>query len=190
MSRRSSLPAWAVSDAEVVAAVFLHFCDASFSPLAVSDDHRFSSARFFDATAGTPVKLPPGKAEVCLIRKSFSPTHFAVVVADPRSHVLTELAVEAGRQNVFEAILLFLLVLQKHLQQHHGSDTIALTKTTSSSSATTTTSAPGAAIPGSGPGSVSAAHVRGVLEDVFGTADPLQRLLLHGHHYQDDLYRR
>jgi hypothetical protein len=180
-SRRPALPAWAVFDAEIIAATFLHFCDASFSPLAVSDDHRFSSARFIDASAGTPLKLPPGKADVCLIRTSFSPTHFNVAVADPRSHALTELAVEAGRQNVFEAVLLFLLVLQQQQQQQSlGSEA--------------SQSRPGAVgkeggVLGSGPGSASAAHVRGVLEDVFGTADPLQRLLLRGHHYQDDLYR-
>jgi hypothetical protein len=178
-----------VSDAEIVAAVFLHFCDASFSPLAISDDHRFSSARFFDATSGTPQKLPPGKADVCLIRKSAAPTHFNVAVADPRSHAVTELAVEAGRQNVFEAILLFLLVLQR--QQQSGPDAGSAAPSAASPDDASTARSPsaGGGVLGSGPGGASAAHVRGVLEDVFGTAEPLRRLLLRGHHYQDDLYR-
>lgn len=30
-----------VEDAEIVMAVFLHFCDSYFSPLAVAEEHRF-----------------------------------------------------------------------------------------------------------------------------------------------------
>lgn len=112
--QRNGLLSYDVEDAEVVMAVFLHFCDSNFSPLAVSEEHRFSSQRFFDASNAVPVKMPHGKAGICIMRKSFEPIHFSIAIQDDSSDKITELTVRAGRQNVFECILLFLLLLRKN----------------------------------------------------------------------------
>lgn len=65
-----------------------------------------------DATSGL-TSLPNGKASVCIARKSYDPIHFVVVTQEDASQKLTELTVRSGRQNVFETILLFLLLLRK-----------------------------------------------------------------------------
>ena len=70
--------------------------------------------RFFDASNGVPVRIPHGKASSCIIRKSYDPIHFNIVTQDSNSDKLTELSVKGGRQNVFETILLFLLLLRKN----------------------------------------------------------------------------
>ena len=75
---------------------------------------RFSSLRFFDASNGIPVRLPAGKANICIFRKSYDPVQFSIATQDDNVDKMTELAVRGGRQNVFECILLFLLLLRKN----------------------------------------------------------------------------
>ncbi len=74
------------------------------------------------------------------MRKSFDPPHFNVVIVEPQSGKLVELAVREGRQNCFEAILLFLLFLRRN-EPAFGT-------------------------------SGGNTHVRGVMEDIFGSSDP------------------
>lgn len=112
--QRNGTISYDVEDAEIVMAVFLHFCDSNFSPLAAAEEHAFRSQRFFDASNGIPAKMPAGKAAICIFRKSFDPVHFSIAVQEGKSDKLTELTMRAGRQNAFECILLFLLLLRKN----------------------------------------------------------------------------
>lgn len=57
--------------------------------------------------------MPRGNCSICIFRKSFEPIHFSIAIQESTSDKITEMAVQKGRQNIFECILLFLLLLQK-----------------------------------------------------------------------------
>ncbi len=66
--------------------------------------------------------MPLGRANICIVRKSFEPTHFNIVMQESNcSNKLIELTVQPGRQNCFETILLFLLLLRK-IDNNFGSN--------------------------------------------------------------------